>query len=311
VAGQLGALAVGVPLLAAAAPAWTGLATEPGRGRGWYVNGQGQTLTVVESPRPFLMGAPDGERGRYGTETSHWRRIDRRYALATKPVTVAQFRRFLKAHPEVGHEYAKRFSPEDDCPIIGVTWYEAAQYCRWLSEQEGFAEQDMVYPGVAEIEACKQGKAPLRLPANYLKRRGYRLPTEAEWECANRAGALTSRPYGSSEDLLPRYAWNLFNAQDRTWPVGQKRPNDLGLFDALGHVRSWCQDRAGPYPAGSRERPAGDGEDEREITITASRVLRGASFSAHPPDQRAAYRSTYGPAVRYITVGFRVARTCD
>ena len=282
--------------------------------RGWYVNAQGQTLAVVDAREPFLMSSPADEAGRRGYERRHWRQIGRRYALGTKPVTVAQFERFQKAHPQVKPIYAKQHSPEADCPIIGVTWYEAAQYCRWLSEQEGIAEDQMVYPSVAIIQKSKNGLTPLRLPANHLKRKGYRLPSEAEWEYACRAGARTSRYYGSSVDLLPRYAWHIGNAQDRTWPVGQKRPNDLGLFDMHGNVWVWCQENSRPFPAGTRKKPAHDQEDRGDVTSrtrTDNRILRGASFVSHPTDVRAAQRYHSPPVDHDFSVGFRVARTCD
>src|SRR5205807_10525143 len=122
-------------------------------------------------------------------------------------------------------------------------------------------------PPVAQIQKCKDGVTPLGLPTNHLNRRGYRLPMEAEWEFACRAGARTSRYYGSSLELLPRHAWYLANAEDRTWPVGQKRPNDLGLFDMHGNVSTWCQKSARRYPPGSKERPARDDEDQKHIMI--------------------------------------------
>jgi formylglycine-generating enzyme required for sulfatase activity/tetratricopeptide (TPR) repeat protein len=286
--------------------------TKVDKRRGWYVNGQGQTLAVVAPRGPFLMSSPGGEAGRLaGDEKLHWRRIDRRYAIGTKPVTVAQFRQFLAAHPEVRHSSTKEYSPDEEGPILHVTWYEAAQYCRWLSEQEGLPEHEMVYPPVAEIEKSSDGRAPLRLPANYLKRKGYRLPTEAEWEHACRAGARTSRYYGAALELLPRYAWYGGNSQGRTWPVGQKRPNDLGLFDMHGNAWTWCQDSAGNFPPGGPTRPAPDEEDASYTIDSRFRVLRGGSFYDPPSGVRASYRYFSGPASRIYTVGFRVARTCD
>src|SRR5262249_42042625 len=150
-------------------------------------------------PVVFLMGSPTAEPGHYDGESLHRRRIGRSFALAAKPVTVAQWQRFLRAHPEVRHQYTHKWSPEPGGPIITVTWYQAAQYCRWLSEQEGIPEDQMCYPSVAEIEKCKNGVRPLTLPANFLARTGYRLPTEAEWEYACRAESTTARYYGNGD----------------------------------------------------------------------------------------------------------------
>jgi formylglycine-generating enzyme required for sulfatase activity len=279
---------------------------DEGGGRRWYVNGQGQTLVIVDGREPFLMGSPTDEAGRVAGEAHHRRAAGRRFAIATKPVTVAQFERFLKAHPEVKHISSKQHSPEAECPANAVTWYEAAAYCRWLSEQEGLPGHEMVYPPVKEIVRSAGGEAPLRLPRRYLARTGYRLPTEAEWEYACRAGAATSRSYGSSVELLGRYAWYRDNAQSRTWPVGQKRPNDLGLFDLHGNVWTWCHDGAGLYPAGEGDEPG-----QRDVIGGLNRVLRGGSFTLNAGNVRSANRGTYGPSYRVNVVGARVARTCD
>src|SRR5207248_1345153 len=154
-------------------------------------------------------------------------------------------------------------------------------------------------PSIAEIEKCKTGKIPLPLPPDYLKRKGYRLPTEAEWEYACRAGTLTSRYYGSSPELLPRYAWYLNTSRDRTWPVGQKRPNDLGLFDMHGNVWNWCQERRRRYyPPGSREEPVRDDEETRSISNRLTLVLRGTAFNVQPFVVRAATRYNAPPTSR-------------
>ena len=83
----------------------------------------------------------------------------------------------------------------------------------------------------------------MKIVPDALERPGYRLPTEAEWEYACRAGAVTSRYYGRSVELLGKYAWYLQNSQDRAWPCGQLLPNELGLFDMLGNVYEWCQEQ--------------------------------------------------------------------
>jgi formylglycine-generating enzyme required for sulfatase activity len=287
---------------------------DPDGTHGWYVNGQGQTMVLVPGPVEFRMGSLHTDPERImANERPHRRRIGRSFALASKPVTVAQWQQFLKERPNVPKmlgDIMKRFSPEPNGPIINVSWYMAAQYCNWLSEKEGIPKEQWCYP--ENPEDIKAGMKPY---PDYLKRKGYRLPTEAEWEYACRAGsvrAVTNRYFGTSEELLPRYAHCLGNSQQRTWPVGQKRPNDLGLFDMHGNVWNWCQD-AGlfVYPQTTAGQPAEDKEDIRDISDTQSRVLRGGSFSYHAPFVRSAGRSNGGPADRYDIIGLRVCRTYD
>ncbi len=274
--------------------------------RRWQVNTQGQTMVLFPGPIEFQMGSPVWESDRIEeNERLHRRRIGRSFALASKTVTVRQFQAFLKAHPEVKHPHNKKYSPDEDGPIISVTWYEAAQYCRWLSEEEGIPKDQMYYPSIAEIEKCKKNRESVRLPADHLTRTGYRLPSEGEWEYACRAESRTARCYGDPEELLSKYAFYIQNSHGRTWPVGQKKPNDFGLFDMHGHVWQWCQEASRINPEGTL---LDDDEGKREVIDNLSRALRGGSF-IYPP---VLVRS----AVRYInrstlldSVGLRVART--
>jgi formylglycine-generating enzyme required for sulfatase activity len=281
------------------------LAGKPPGQRRWYVNGQGQTLTIVPGPIEFLMGSPAGEPNRSQDETQHRRKIGRSHAIATKAITVAEFQRFLKAHPEVKHSYSPKYSPEPDCPINMVTWYDAAQYCRWLSEREGIPEEQMCYPPVAAIQKCKDDKTPLRLPADCLRRTGYRLPTEAEWEYACRAQTATAYSFGSAVGLLDRYGWHVKNAEDRTWPVGHKRPNDWGLFDMHGNVYQWCQGAYRYYDAKGMD----DEEDLKYIKDREYLQARGGAFFLRALIARCAARGGCPPAHSGIHFGCRPART--
>src|SRR5262249_31760523 len=124
------------------------LANQPGN-RGWYVTSrQGHTLAIISNPGEFQMGSPAQEPGRHADEISHRRRISRSFAIATKEVTVEQFQSFLQANPGLQHDWesTQKYSPDSDGPILGVTWFQAAQYCRWLSEQEGISKDQMCYP---------------------------------------------------------------------------------------------------------------------------------------------------------------------
>jgi formylglycine-generating enzyme required for sulfatase activity len=275
-------------------------------GRRWYVNGQGQTMVLISGQVEFRMGSPAGEAGRRDDETLHRQRIGRSFAIASKPVTVEEFQRFQKDRSDVARVKIKTWSPEADTPIVAMTWYEAAQYCNWLSEVEGIPEKEWCYPRHGDI---KEG---MKLYPDNLERKGYRLPTEAEWEYACRAGAETGHYYGGGEELLRRYAWYLQYSGDRTWPVGQKRPNDLGLFDMHGNVWSWCQEGASAYAPGAGEKPAEDQEDKKSVTDKSKRMLRGGAFLSQPAYVRSAFRN-YGlePSYVDISVGLRPARTYD
>jgi formylglycine-generating enzyme required for sulfatase activity len=187
----------------------------------WYVNGQGQTMVVIPGPVEFVMGSPPTEGERRDDELQHKRRIGRSFALAATAVTKEQFLRFL---PTFRHTEFKRY-PEPTCPIGGVLWYEAVAYCNWLSKEEGIAEDPWYY----EIKGSET-----KLKANYLSLSGYRLPTEAEMEYATRAGAVTARYCGETEDLLLRYAWYWKNSPQQTGPVGSLKPVTERL--ELGHL---------------------------------------------------------------------------
>lgn len=294
------------------------LAGQVSKTRNWFVTKQGDTLTVIRGPVEFMMGAPGYEPGRdkSDTEALHRERIPRSFAIATKEVTVGQFQRFLDDNPEIkrrahaaGQRDPTRTGPtltrlklDDDCPQVMMTWFEAAQYCNWLSKQEGIPEEEWCYPSLDQI---KEG---MQLPKDYLHRTGYRLPTEVEWEYASRAGATTSRFFGSSEELLREYAWytsNTFN--ERPWPVGQLKPNDFGLFDVYGNVWEWVGNWY------KRELTDGVREDTEDAVLIVSkdyeRPRRGGSYTYSADFLRSAYRNHYIPDERRDSVGFRIART--
>jgi len=310
------------------------LAGRPTGSREWYVNGDGLTMVVIRTPGVFQMGSPANEVGRNPAsdspdEASHSTRVPRSYAIANREVTVGQFRRFLEARPEVARRFAyagspgrmeqvlKTFSPDADGPQIAVTWYEAAMFCNWLSEREGLPQSEWVYP--VRDEDIKHG---MQMPSDYLRRRGYRLPTEAEWEFAARSGTTTSRFFGSSDSLLAEYAWyskhppkakgDPVDPHDpqRTWQVGQLKPNDFGLFDIYGNVWEWTQDRIKPYPVGNVTHD--DVEDDLLVVSDSSaRGRRGGAFPYEAAMMRSAERGTVTayPFLRRDNVGFRVART--
>ena len=263
----------------------------------WYVNGQAQTMVVIPGPVEVLMGSPLMEADRQENEVQHKKEIDRTFAIAAKSVTVEQYLQFEKAY-----KIPEKYTRMPDLPVLGVTWYQAAAYCNWLSNEEGIDENQWCY------ETNSEGQVT-RLKADYLGLAGYRLPTEAEMEYATRAGAVTSRYYGETDELLPKYAWYLKNAKETTWPVGSLKPNDLGLFDVQGNVFTWCQESFKQYPPGKGDEVVKDEEAGFLILPTVGRVVRGGSFIFQASNVRSAYRFENVPLGRVDSVGFRVART--
>jgi formylglycine-generating enzyme required for sulfatase activity len=264
----------------------------------WYVNGQEQTLVVIPGPVEFLMGSPTTEAGRGANERPHQRRIPRTFAIAAKQVTAGQFQRFSDDN------YLRQYAPTADYPVPGITWYTAAEYCNWLSKKEGLPEREWCY----EPNKDKKYAEGMRPAPGYLARAGYRLPTEAEWEYACRAGAVTRWCYGESDELLDHYGWHVRNANGRSWPVGSLKPNDLGLFDLHGNLWGWCQDRYKLYETGTGGKAIESEEDLTPVLGTERRVLRGGSYS-HPGSVRSAYRGALMPTYQGYDIGFRVART--
>jgi formylglycine-generating enzyme required for sulfatase activity len=192
-------------------------------------------MVLVSRPGEIELGEsgpPDSETGHSGGANQK-AKIDWNYAIGSKEVTVAQYLKFRGRKEDF-----KLLGPTTDRPILHISWYDAAAYCNWLSEREGLPKEQWCYlPN--EKGQYADG---MRLAPDILKRKGYRLPTKAEWEYACRAGTRTSWCCGRTRDLLLHYAWVSNNSLSLTHPVGQLKPNAFGLFDMHGNASEWCQD---------------------------------------------------------------------
>ena len=253
------------------------------------------------------MGSPLSEAERFGgpngqNERRHRRRVGRVLAIGMHEVTVAQF---LKFRPQ--HDVNKAYSPTADSPVNSVTWYAAAAYCNWLSEQENIAASDWCY------EAGDDGYAEgMRIKPNFAELRGYRLPTEAEWEFVCRDGTQTSRYFGETDRLLGAYAWYRKNLEKKSMqPVSALRPNGAGLFGLYGNAEEWCMDvfRFSPVRYSSPDVFYVDTGQGGKVSGDSSRVLRGGSFLDLATDMRSASRNNFRPDYGFSVVGFRVSRT--
>ena len=157
------------------------------------------------------------------------------------------------------------------------------------------------------------------LPDRSAERSGYRLPTEAEWEHVCRAGTVTTRHFGVSDELFPRYGWTWLNSLDRARLVGQLLPNPYGLFDMLGNLWEWCHDgrRAEkedrPYPYPTRYDRAESRSRRRSRARSSPRSRAGCSvvvpLTARPPRPARRIAILVPPGYSEATYGFRVVRT--
>jgi sulfatase modifying factor 1 len=213
----------------------------------------------------FLMGS---ETGQDNERPIHRVWIDS-FQLAAYQVTNTDFAAFLrntgKLPPPFWHEPHFRHPQQ---PVVGISWHEATHYCDWLKASTG---------------------------------RPYRLPTEAEWECAARGGAENALfPWGdAAPESLPNYA---IRWQTGPEPVGQSAPNAFELFDLCANVHEWCSDwYAADYYATSPDR------NPRGPETGTRRASRGGSWRHHIKVTRCAARSSIPPAFQYADYGFRVA----
>jgi serine/threonine protein kinase/formylglycine-generating enzyme required for sulfatase activity len=279
----------------------------PPSDRRWKIGPNGHTFAVVTGPLEFQMGSPEKEQRREAVkEQPQWRRIERTLAVSTKEVTFAQFHKFQQDRKQ-----DPRFAPVPECPMNEVNWHQAVAYCNWLTKSD---------PALTADDCCYNERlvAGLILHPDALKRRGYRLPTEAEWEYLCRGGCVTSRSFGESEALMPAFAWTWLNSGDQLHPVGMLLPNEYGLFDLLGNSFEWCHDgqhknKHGaypPYPEGTKEHPSGDPDGPRRTVDNDTwRIMRGGAFCYAPAMARSASRYATFTTLTHPYTGFRVVRT--
>jgi formylglycine-generating enzyme required for sulfatase activity len=227
----------------------------------------------------FLMGSPDSDKDASDDEKPQHRvRITRPFYLGLHEVTQGQYCAVTGTRPS-------RFGGSDDLPVDSVTWDEAIKFCNDLSEREGLKPYYQLDGGVL------------------VGGEGYRLPTEAEWEYACRAGSTTRFTFGDDASRLGELGWFLVNSDIKTYPVGQKRPNAWGLYDMHGNVWEWCWDgyQADYYKKSPGADPVGPSQ-------AASRVIRGGCWNSYTRDARSANRSGVTPEYRDGNLGFRLAR---
>jgi formylglycine-generating enzyme required for sulfatase activity len=248
-----------IPLAALAFLAW---AQDKSRSKEYLTNSLNMKLVLIPAGK-FVMGSPESEKGRGTNEAQHEVQIKEPFFLGIHEVRVRDFRAFVE---DAGYQteaekagdkdtWKNQASQTEDHPVVKVSWNDAQAFCAWLSKKEGTK---------------------------------YRLPSEAEWEYACRAGTKT-RFYNGDDDNCIRDVANV--GSNSTTPVGQFKANAFGLFDMHGNVYEWCEDL---YEQGA-----------------SWRVMRGGSYDwcdNIPANCRSAFRGCYEPSTRTGWLGFRIAR---
>ncbi|MCA9135306.1 MAG: protein kinase [Planctomycetales bacterium] len=252
--------------------------------RNWWLGPNSHTFAVVAAPGQITLGSPVHELLREEDEGQRPAVIDHDFAVSTTEVTVNQFLAFRNK------SFNSRYSPSPQCPINNVTFFDAVAYCRWLSDEAGFPEDQKCYPPLDEIGPG------MRLPPDWISRVGFRLPTQTEWEYACRAGVSSSRYFGEGQRLQSEYMWTVHNSEDESRPVGQLKPNAFGLFDTLGNVGEMCH-------------PGRSSNDD--ATVQSARYIprRGGDFGDTRGNVRASRRHNLPASAEWGNTGFRIVRT--
>ena len=240
------------------------------------VNSIGMRFVTIPSGT-FMMGSPETEEDRKDNEHQHKVTITKAFYMQTTEVTQGQWQAVMDTEPWKGKSYVKE---DANYPATYLDWNNAYAYCKKLSEIED---------------------------------KTYRLPTEAEWEYACRAGTKTAWSFGDDENAIGDYAWY----RGKTWDIGEryahqvglKKPNAFGLYDMHGNVYEWCHDCYGEdyYKQSPEQDPQGPATRDRLM----SRVQRGGSWNYNTRYTRSANRGYDPPFYRHFHNGFRVVRELD
>ncbi|MDR1867596.1 MAG: SUMF1/EgtB/PvdO family nonheme iron enzyme [Treponema sp.] len=223
----------------------------------------------------FIMGSPWFEMRRHSDETQHQVSITRDFFIGKYEVTQQEWQTYMSNNPSDSHG--------STFPVENISWYEAIAYCNMRSSDEGLKP---VYISDGET-----------IIADW-EANGYRLPTEAEWEYACRAGTTTT--FSTGKTISSRHA--RFNSnRGQTVSVGTFEPNAWGIFDMHGNVWEWCWDWYGSYERDEQVNPSGPDSGR-------GRVARGGSYGNYAQLVRSANRASFSATSRLKTLGFRLVR---
>jgi formylglycine-generating enzyme required for sulfatase activity len=250
----------------------------------------------------FLMGSPASEGCRLENEDWHQVTLTHAFEIMSTEATQGEFKRAMGYNPAFFTSCGK------SCPVERVSWHEAVAYCNALSRQKGLAAC-YTCAGSGPSVTCQEAFAYSGTLIYGCP--GYRLPTDAEWEYAYRAGTTTAYYNGPNDSAnclsctdvnASVVGWYYCNSGSTTHPVGQKLANAWGLYDMAGNVSEWSHDRHQDHLGSSASTdPVGSGKDIR--------VIRGGEWSFYAKSMRAARRTHGAPTHQFKQIGFRCCRT--
>jgi len=242
----------------------------------------------------FTMGSPANETGRQSTEIQHQVTVKSFY-MGKYEVTQKEYQEVMGTNPS--------YNKGDNLPVENVSWYDAVEYCNRRSQREGLTPAYTINKNQRDPNNNNQYDNIKWTVTWNRNANGYRLPTEAEWEYACRAGTTTA--FNTGANLSDITGWYGANSGNNKHPVGQKPANRFGLYDMHGNVSEWCWDWYGTYSSGTQTDPTG-------ASAGSDRIMRGGAMNTPIAELlRSASRDPIGPYNTGRNIGFRVARNAQ
>jgi formylglycine-generating enzyme required for sulfatase activity len=258
---------------------------------------------VVFPAGEYTIGAIDNEPDRTKDETRHPVKLTRPVTVLDREITFEELIAFSPMYTGFMQEYDAK--PAD--AGFGAHWYDSVGFCRWLGQQSGLSEGDQCYANPESLDKAQYPREPNPesnwAPRNWpleLAGRGFRLPTESEWEMATRAEVRTAYGFGTEVGLLGRFGWFTENSGKHVHSPRGLRPSLRGLFDLHGNLFEWTHDWYGEYASIASADPLGNQKG-------SFRVNRGGGWNDGAAVCRSALRDSVVPTFRANSLGFRLA----